>query len=1055
MSKHIPFVNLHNHTEYSLLDGMITADELIDFAVENNQPGIAMTDHGVMGGFFQIHSKAREAGIKPLLGCEFYLVEDIDFQQNREKGEKEKRFHFTAIAKNLKGLKNLFKLSTKGHLEGFYYRPRVNMNWIKKHSEGVIWLSGCMAGPLGQIILDRQINLAYEQAEKFKEYFGEDFYIEIQPTKIEDQVKINPQLVRIANQLDIPLVATADAHYLKEQANSHPVFLGINSGGNMWSFGDDNFYLMTGREMYNLMKENHPKLSEKDVIKSIENTMKVFNKVENFELEKHHNVIPKPYPKLETKEDEYEFLLELCDKGWKMKGMEDKKDLPEYQNRLEKELKSIQNLGFVRYFLMVYDLFHNFIIPEKIMYGPGRGSSAGSLISCLLDITNPDPIEKNLIFERFISPNRVTLPDIDMDFEDERRDEIKQYLIQKYGKGNACSIGTYGTLKGRQVLRDVCRVFDNHDDYPDISRKEVDNLSQFIIQRSGGDARVSNTVIDTFEEFEEAQKFNKKYPYIKPHCQALEGKKRQAGIHAAGVVISPVPLTDVMPLERRKGVTVSALDGREIDKLGILKLDVLGLNTLAIIKDAIEQIGMERKDLINVDYNDPKVLEKFGKGDTAGVFQFSSVGMSDTLKDMPIKSFEDLVSINSLYRPGGMRSGMCRDFIERRKGADFEKVNPIYDNITEPTFGLIVYQEQVMRIFAEMADYEAHDVDSMRKKIAKSHGVEELGAQRDTFVNGCIDNGIDKELADEIFTMMVHFGSYGFNRSHAVVYTQIAYWTQWLKTYYPLYFYVASVNNKSDDDKVRRLLGQLERESYELLFPHINKSKTKFTVEEIDGEQKIRCGLRYIKGIGEKTCQEIMKHQPYKDDEDIATREGIYRRVFHRGIRKLLKEVGAWTDWETQPEEDREKHRERLAAEELFPFPVLDKAIKETKALANNYDCDFVNVNKLNFEKSGDVYIRGVFSGANYARIGDFGKPSPYSRWEIGQRYVMMDFEDGTGHIRIKFNPDKYEEYKGQLRIGKRVLIHGRIIKDIKMIFIDFMIELTEEKVKKHKEKYS
>ena len=1067
----LEFVNLHNHSEYSLLDGMISPEEMIDFAQENNQPAIAITDHGKMGGYFKLLKNAKDTDVKPIIGCEVYMVEDLNFQENREKGEKEEKYHFTLLAKNNKGLRNLFELTSKSHIEGFYYKPRVDLDMLLEHSEGVIFMSGCIQGVIGQLIIDEQFKTALAQSKRFNNLF-QDFYIEIQPNSIPDQVRANKGFMEIHEKTGIPLVATTDAHYLKEQKESHPVLLGINSGGKMWSFDDDAFYLMTGDEIFELFKKNHPKIPEDKVKKAIEQTTKIAEKCEWVEQEVKDTVIPPPYPFLKTKKDEYEYLKELCEKGWEIKNMEDKKELPEYQERLEYELGQIKKLGFVRYFLLVHDLYENCIKPEGIMFGTGRGSAAGSLVCCLLDITTPDPVKYDLMFDRFIAPNRVTSPDIDMDFEHNERETIKQYLIDKYGRDKTSDIGTYGTMKGKQVLRDVGRVFD-------IPKKEIDVVSKFVIQRSSGDARASNTIQDTFEEFEECRKFDQKHPEILPHAKNLEGRVRQAGVHAAGVVVAPFELTDVMPIEIRGGQDgnkTTALDGKEIDELGFLKLDILGLKTLSVINDAMkeieltesdfekygididfpenkEKVGMKREHLVHIDYNDPKVLDKFGQGDTEGVFQFNSVGMADTLKEMPVESFEDLVSMNALYRPGGMRSGIAHDFIDRRKGKqEIESVHPIYDRITEDTLGLIVYQEQVMKIFGEMANFDAINVDRTRRRVAKSHGVEEMEDQRENFVEGCVDNGVDRDLANDIFTMIVHFGSYGFNRSHAVVYTQIAYWTQWLKVYYPLEFFVASINNEDDDDKVKRLLGALEEQGTELLMPHINKSKAEFSVEKKNGEKAVRCGLKYIKGIGETTSAEIVKHQPYEDEDDIKNREGINRRVFHKGIRKLLKDVGAWKDNYTK--EEKEDLRERLAAEELFPFPVMSKNIEKTRELASHYDADFTDISDIDFSRNNFVYLRGIFSGANYARIGDFGKPSKYSNWEVGQRYVMMDLVDGTAHIRVKFNPKKYQEYKEKLRVGQKVLIHGRIIEDIKMVFIDFMVVLDEEKVKEHQEKY-
>lgn len=1029
------FVNIHNHSEYSILDGMLKIDDLVGYAKEKGQPAIGITDHGVMGGFWKMYKTARREGVKPLIGCEFYLVTDINYRESKKEGKgREKMYHICAIAKNQQGLKNLFKLSTRAHLEGFYYKPRICMDWLKEFKEGLIVTSACLSGPLGSLIDRGHIEMAYKQAARFKEWFGSDFYIEIMPNKLSDQKIANPILVEIGEKLDIPVIMTTDAHYLKEAHSTHPILLGIQSGGKMWKFDDDCFHLMTGVEVFELARENHPLLYEKDIKKAIAETVKLAEKVENFEIKLPQHKIPSPYPELKTEEEEYEKLLKLVEKGWSVKGMEKERELPEYKERLEKELKAIKDLGFVRYFLMVYDLYGNCIKPKGIMYGTGRGSSAGSLVCCLLDITTPDPIKFKLIFERFIAPDRVTQPDIDMDFQDDRREEIKEWLIEKYGRDNVADIGTYAKLKGKMVLRDVSRVLG-------VPIKEVDELSQFIIQRSGGDERSDNTVIDTFQEFEEAKRFKKKWPAVPVHCEFLEGKIRQAGIHAAGVIVAPFDLTDVMPLERRSGKIVTALDGKEVDAMEFVKLDLLGLRTLTIIDNTLKRIGLTRQDLVDLDYNDQKVFDKFAKGDTQGVFQFNSIGLMDTLKEMPVNNFEDLVALNALYRPGGMRSGICGQYIERVKGEKYDLVGNVYDDITKDTYGLIVYQEQIMQVFGKMAGYNATNIDHMRRRVAKSHGVEEFSAQKPSFLKGCKENGIDEEFASDIFEKMVHFGSYAFNRSHAVVYTQIAYWTQWLKVYYPLEFYVSALNCESTDDKIRELLGGLEAEGHRILLPDINKSGVKFEVEP----EGVRVGLIYIKGIGEKTAEEIIKNRPeggYRDEEDLYNRAN--RRRVHKGILGILRDVRAW-GWGVDEEVEV---REKLASQDLCPLPILDREIKKARALAEYFDVEFDDIDDIDFSRNGFVHLRGIFSGVNYARVGDFGPPGPNSPWKIGDRYAMMDLVDGTAHIRVKFNPKKYEQYKDKLRVGKRVIVNGRVLKGIKMIFVQYMVELDEEKIK-------
>jgi DNA polymerase-3 subunit alpha len=711
-----------------------------------------------------------------------------------------------------------------------------------------------------------------------------------------------------------------------------------------------------------------------------------------------HNIIPAPY----GEEGEFEILVELCKQGIRSRGWEHKFTDQRYHERLRHELRQIRDQGFVRYFLVVHDLYHNCVIPKGIMYGTGRGSAAGSLVCALLHITDPDPLEHGLIFERFIAPDRVTAPDIDMDFEDGRRHEVKQYIIDKYGEDRVANIGTYSRLKGKAVLKDVSRVYN-------IPIREVEDVSRFIIERSGGDARASMTVIDTFDEFDVCRRFAERHPEVLPACEVLEGRIRQPGIHAAGVVVTPFPLTDVMPIERRggEGKLTVAFEGGEIDELGFLKLDVLGLKTLAVIKDALTMVGLERDDLVALDYADPKVLDAFHRGDTMGVFQFTSDGLTKLLQDMPIEGFEDLVALCALYRPGGMRSGICNDFVARRKGA--QKVTPLeptYDDITKDTLGLIVYQEQIMQIFGRMAGYSATNIDRMRQKVAKKYGTEDFGKQRAVFIEGCGKNGIDAAMADALFDKMLHFGSYAFNKAHAYVYTQLAYWCMWLKVYHPRAFYIATLNHEGDDLEYRKTLEATVKQGIPVWLPDINLSQS-LAIPEGEG---IRLGLSRVKGIGDKTVAELTANQPYADMADLEER--VNKRLVNVKVRGLIEDLHMFGGSRVHIDDAGQEWADK------YPLP-LGKRLQQTLySLTDEQfpDFDFAPLADLR-GRGGIGHIRGVMVNVILHQIGDFGDQKS-QRWEIGRRYAIIDISDGTQTNRLKFDPDQYDRFQTLLRAG-------------------------------------
>ena len=1001
------FINLHNHSEYSVLDGMLKIEQLVQFAKKHNQPAIALTDHGSLGGIYRFYKLAKKEGIKPIFGVEAYVVDDVTIKERKMR-------HLLLLAKNQRGLEGIIKLSNRANREGFYYKPRIQIDWLLEYRKDLIVSNACLYGILSQHLLYDNISKAYEVAKTLKKIFPY-YYIEIMPHNLPEQKKVNLQLIKLAENLDIPLITTIDAHYIKEEKNSHKIFLQIQSNNENFEFGLDTFYLMDDDEIINLYKQNHPEISEEIIIKSIENTHLISKMVENVQILKINEPIPPVYSDLTSKEEEYVKLLALTGEGWLKRGIHKKPNRQEYEERLNYELSVIKKQGFVRYFLAVHDIYANFVIPNNIMYGVGRGSAAGSLVSYLLGIVDIDPIQFGLLFERFISPNRVTNPDIDMDFEDERRDEIFDYLKEKYGKNNFVRIGTYGTLHGKSAFKDVARIFG-------VSFQKANKLSEKIIAGS------ENAIEDAYKNDLEFKDFMNKHPEIYKHARALEGKIRQTGIHACGVLITPDGEIDKnIPIERRKNEIVTAFEGAELEELGYLKLDLLGLKTMTVIRKTLEQIGKTREFLLEIPIDDKKVLEEFNKGNTNGVFQFSGDGIQKYLRETPIDSFYDLIAINALYRPSGLGSGMASDFTERKKTGLVPNVHPIYDEITKETLGLIVYQEQIMEIFRRIGNYPPSDVDMMRKKIAKSYGVEELEKERGRFLKGAKQNNVPEDIANDLFNKMIYFGGYGFNKSHATAYTMIAYWTMYLKVYYPLEFLIASLNSESNDSKILELLEEAENYGYKITLPKVNISKTEFSVYN----GTINYGLKYLKGLGKKAAKLIEEMYPVKDRDDFMKRKSS---KVNKRIIEILDNIKFW-DIDNQSIELK-----RFAIKQRYiSHPVLKEDLNKLFKKLQTSKVEITPIKKLDYNKADIVTIAGVIKEIEIKKM----TKNTY-KWKKGDRYALVTITDLSNSGTFKFNPEQYEMYKEKLNEGNYIIILGNINSQFKMLEV-IKAQIAEE----------
>ncbi|WP_029688592.1 DNA polymerase III subunit alpha [Thermoanaerobacter sp. A7A] len=844
------FVHLHVHSEYSLLDGSCRIKDLIAKTKELNMKAIAITDHGVMYGVIDFYKEAVAQGIKPIIGCEIYVAPRS--MQDREYGIDNENYHLVLLAKDMTGYKNLMKIVTVASIEGFYYKPRVDREFLKEHSEGLIALSACLAGEVPSYILRGEYEKAKEAALFYDSIFGRgNFYLELQDHGILEQQKVNKELIRLSKETGIPLVATNDVHYLeKKDAKAHEVLLCIQTGKTIddedrMSFPTDEFYLKSPEEMENLFsccKE------------AIENTEKITDMC-NVEFEFNKTKLPK-YD-LPEGVDSYEYLRNLCYEGLYKRYKNPSKEVIE---RLDYELSVIKQMGYVDYFLIVWD-FIKFAKDNGIMTGPGRGSAAGSLVAYTLGITNIDPIKYNLLFERFLNPERVSMPDIDSDFCYERRQEVIDYVVKKYGKDNVAQIITFGTMAARAVIRDVGRALN----YP---YAEVDVIAKMIPFELG---MTIDKALSLNPELKARYENEEKVKQLIDISRSLEGLPRHASTHAAGVVISKEPLVNYVPLQKNEDSIVTQFPMTTLEELGLLKMDFLGLRTLTVIRDTIEMVEKNRGvtiDFDSMEYDDPKVYELISKGETEGVFQLESSGMKQFMAELKPKNLEDIIAGISLYRPGPMDQ-IPRYLANRNHPESIVYDHPLLKPILDVTYGCMVYQEQVMQIVRDVAGYSLGRSDLVRRAMAKKK-MDVMEQERKNFIYGIVDeegnvivpgalrNGLDEATANKLFDEMLDFANYAFNKSHAAAYAVIAYQTAYLKRYYPVEFMAALLNSFVDNlDKIAFYVQICKKMGIKVLPPDINESDSYFTVVE----DKIRFGLSAVKNVGLNMTMEIVSER--------------------------------------------------------------------------------------------------------------------------------------------------------------------------------------------------
>lgn len=864
------FVHLHCHSEYSLLDGACRISELVATAKKFNMPAVALTDHGVMHGIIQFYQACQEAGIKPILGCEIYLApKNMLAKAGRQDADHK---HLILLAKNQTGYKNLIKLVTIGHLEGFYYKPRVDKMVLTQLSSGLIALSGCMFGEIAELIGQDKYDEAKKTAQDFLAIFGEDFYLEIQDQKIEGQQKVKQGLIKLSAELSIPLVATNDVHYLKkDDALVQDTLLCIQTGQPLdeesrLKFSSDEFYFKSLEEMAEIFSE---------VPEALENSVKIAELC-NVNLELGKILLPDfPVPKGETCES---YLEKLCFDGLKKKFPEPGAEVTQ---RINYELDVIKKMGFAAYFLIVQD-FINFARSREIQVGPGRGSAAGSLVAYALGITDIDPLKYKLLFERFLNPERVSMPDIDIDFCFERRGEVLEYVAKKYGADQVAQIITFGKMKARAAVRDVGRT-------QKMPLPEVDRVAKLIPEQLGVTIEEALKISPELKAYYENNERVKKLIDV---AQRLEGLTRHASTHAAGVVISKEPLLNYTPLQKNENQIVTQFAMEDLQNIGLLKIDLLGLKNLTMMDKTVKMIWETKKiDLVleKILFNDPKTYELLGRGETLGIFQLESSGMRNLIKDLKPKKFEDLIALLALYRPGPLGSGMTQDFIRRKHGhtrVTYEL--PELKEILAETYGIIVYQEQVMQIASRLGGFSLAEADVLRRAMSKKKSAE-MKRLKEKFVEGCVKNKIPQAKAEKIFDLCDKFAEYGFNKSHSAAYAVIAYQTAYLKANYPLEFMAALLtNNMGDEAKISSYVAECRKLGIEVLPPDINESLPQFSV----AKDTIRFGLAAIKNVGKAAMDSIVevrqKSGPFLNLPDFCRRVDS-RTVNKRVIESLIK----------------------------------------------------------------------------------------------------------------------------------------------------------------------
>ncbi len=1032
------FVHLHLHSEYSVLDGVLFIDEIVDAALNFGMPAVALTDHGNLFGAIEFYKKATEKGIKPIIGMETYVT-DGSMQERVKAGE---IYHLTLLVENEEGYRNLLKISTESYLKGFYYKPRVDKEFLKQHSKGLIALSGCLQGELPRkILLGYDDTELHKTLESYLEIFGRDnFFLELQDIGLAENKIVNRKLLELSSKYNIKVVATNDVHFLKpEDKILQEIVLCIQTGTRLddpkrMKIETDEIYFKSPEEMWAIFGE----LEE-----ALLNTIEIANRV-NLTLELDptnihlpHFDIPEPYS------SGFEMLSDLAYKDLKerFKG----KDIPqEYKERLEKELKVINELNFSMYFLIIWDLIRE-AKRRGIPVGPGRGSAVGSLVLYALGVTDVDPIKYNLLFERFLNPERVSPPDVDIDFADNRRDEMILYLREKYGESNVAQIITFGRAKAKQAIKDVARVMG-------LPYSESDKIAKTITET--GSLQDEYETNPTFKELIDSSEVYKK---VFEYARRIEGRVRNISTHAAGVVVAPVEIYQIAPLYRSEDedtVTVQ-FDMKSLELLGLLKIDLLGLRTLTIIYETEKLV--KQKDpgfsVDNIEFDDVKTYKLLSEGETTGVFQLESEGFRNVLKRVKPEKIEDLIAILALYRPGPMKSGMLESFIRRKNGEErIDYIDERLKGILEETYGVIAYQEQVMLLASTLAGFSLGQADILRKAMGKKQK-EVMEKMMESFVSGCVENGIDRERAEQIFNFIAPFAEYGFNKSHAAGYAKLAYITAYLKAHYPLEFIVANLNaemNTQDaQEKIYKFLNEAKSLGFKVIPPSINKSDYEFRIE---GGDSIRYGLGAIKNVGKAAVEEILKVRnskgEFKSIEDFLSQVDT-RKVNRKTLESLIK-AGAFDEFFPNRkallqalDELLQTAKSGVSTGTLFTLVPAQSPLDKYKDLPFTLDDViyferdslglYLSVHPLSkfpyskFQPINTLKIKEeLMDGDEVVMVGVISEISKKKN-KNGEVYASIKISDFEGEVRGYVHPQLLKEKGELLKEDEVVLVYGRV----------------------------
>ncbi|HYL75797.1 MAG TPA: DNA polymerase III subunit alpha [Bryobacteraceae bacterium] len=1052
MSSATPFVHLHCHTDYSLLDGACEIGQLMDLMVRQKMPALAMTDHGNLFGAVEFYNEAKAKGIHPIIGCEVYVSQ----QGMTSRSDTDRYNHLVLLCENQEGYRNLLKLVSKAFLEGFYYKPRIDKDLLAQHSKGLIAMSACLRGDINETLMANRYEEAKRLAYGYADMFGkENFFLEVQDHGLDQDKIVVPLVHRLSKETRIPLVATNDSHYMRqEDARAHEILLCIQTGKTMsdpqrMRFTQPEFYLKTRDEMLRMFGEME---------EALDRTWDIAQRCQ-VSLEK----VKEPFPKFDVPPDhttdtyfEYAARQGFEKRRPRLEALRKtgalKHDLSEYTERLDREIRMIQQMKFSGYFLIVWD-FIRFAKSRGIPVGPGRGSAAGSLVSYSMDITDLDPLEYGLLFERFLNPERISMPDIDIDFHTRRRGEVIQYVTEKYGREQVAQIITFGTLAARTSIKDVGRVLD-------ISFADVDRITKLI------PTTLNIKLKEAMEQepaIEEAARKDPRLQEVLEVASKLEGMARNASMHAAGVVISPVPLNELVPLYKtNKDEIVTQYDMVGLEKLALLKMDFLGLTTLDIIQDALALIEQHRGVKLVVEelpLDDADTYQIFSKGFTSGVFQFESRGMRDILRKYQPTRVEDLCALNALYRPGPLQGGMVEDFIDRKHGRkqvtyDF----PELKELLEETYGVIVYQEQVMQISNRLAGYSLGEADILRRAMGKKKA-EEMAAQRVRFLQGAKEKGFQQKKVEKIFDLMEQFAGYGFNKSHSAAYAYLAYVTAYLKAHYPQEFLSALLSSETGNvDKVVKYINECREMGIAVLAPDVNHSNKDFT----PSESGIRMGLCAIRNVGGGAADSIIEARhsggPFQSLYDFCERvdlSTVNRRIVENLIKcDAMSSLGgnraqmtavidnameggqrAWRDrmngqaglfGMATGEPAHVEHplptlpdwtpRQKLSSEkEVLGIYVTGHPLDEYSAKVSELSSHYTETLE-GLERGAEVAICGILTGIQRKRTKE------------GKLWAAMHLEDRTGTVEAMVFSTQYDRLLSAMVEDQAVLVRGLVL---------------------------